>query len=278
MTLSKRGETQTEAFGPHGTRGVYLARTPGISGDRDEYVYTKEGSRGLENQQVLEVRHQPPRTTFNYGEDPYGGQHSENSQESLRSQVAGLSSRLSGPMAQARLDYIKPLAEGGQLKLFGQSKTIPASSTVDYLEGTKEARAMTPTMLGIAQNRTLLERGRGLEASTDLSEHSVKLVSHLQEKGVIGGEEPEVSNEMRFRTPITHYPNPGDVKLSHQEVMAGRATGRAALRGGTTDVTRMRYEAAMRASNPDWKPNREREYRDRRLAEANARLFADRGD
>jgi hypothetical protein len=122
----------------------------------------------------------------------------------------------------------------GAPKLFGMA-SYPGESRVDYLQGTKAARVHVATMLGIAQNRNITQRGRSLTAATDLSEHSHRLVGHLAQKGVTD-HPAEVSNSLGFvdsHAYDTYGPTPETI--SPGEVAQGRKTMRRVLKGGSPD-------------------------------------------
>ena len=73
---------------------------------------------------------------------------------------------------------------GGQIPLFQHESGRPRSE-VNGLFMTEDARHMASTMIGVAAEHTLQERGRILESSTNLSSHSERVVEHLQGIGVV---------------------------------------------------------------------------------------------
>lgn len=189
----------------------------------DEYEYVTEDPKGspktgLAAQQSMEVTHYPPVTSYHYPGSP----------------------REPGTDV-ARTDYFESQYTD-EPKLFGMAHD-PGISMVTYMEGTERAKAIAPTMLGLAQLKTFRERGRFLQAPDDLSEHSVRMVKKLQEKGSIPTDElmrPTVTNQMDFRDP---YPNwrpdayagrrPAMDRVPGEDVRLGQKIGRAVIQGHT---------------------------------------------
>jgi hypothetical protein len=176
----------------------------------------------------MNVLHQPDE--YSYAMSSGGGQGSGRWHVSDLPQDYVAERAQHGGMNDAESELMKPVLEGGQQRLFG-TEYKPGSSTVHTMIGTKEARPMTLTMLGIAQNRTLQEHGRSLTPSTDLSQHSAALVGHLQSRGIVGGDAPSITNQTQFRTDPVGFDPTGAERLSHQEVMQGRSTARNMIRG-----------------------------------------------
>ena len=231
----KRPGEQFEQFGPRGTRMVTReSEDIGSRGEYDTYRYAKENPEpedwnGWETHQTLGIGHTPPKTGYadwQGNTSASGGLRNPDHNHLVREAHEEISDNqmLAASSSKPR-----------QLKLFGMGYE-PGRSKVEYMGGTREGRVMTGTMLGIAQNDTMRERGRGLEPSEDLSEHSSKLVGNLRKKGVVAGEgTPEITNDLqfdRFPEPLHGFGYSEQTRLPHAEVMAGRETARRILRGG----------------------------------------------
>ena len=113
----------------------------------------------------------------------------------------------------------------------------PRPPIVDTLFVHSDAASMVPTMLGVAQNYMHQRHGRAgdLVPSHDLSEHSSKVVKHLQDAGAV---DKKYSNAVT--NSITREEHPvatttmewvqGE-KVSSEERRAGFQTAKRALRG-----------------------------------------------
>lgn len=84
----------------------------------------------------------------------------------------------------------EPMARGEQGKLFEHSQVEKSRTELTGIFTAKSARHMVPTMLGVAQRRSVEHFGQGLSPSRDLSQHSSRLVSHLQDRGVVDSSAP----------------------------------------------------------------------------------------
>lgn len=112
------------------------------------------------------------------------------------------------------------------------------SNEVHILETTRADRAMAPTMLGIAELESIRDTGKGLTPSTDLSDHSNRMVNKLAERGAVKdwyGREYE--NDMDFMT-YTHSISPeafdrhwAKSQVPDANVRAGKSIVRNILRG-----------------------------------------------
>jgi hypothetical protein len=95
-------------------------------------------------------------------------------------------------------------------------------------------RAVGLTLLGMAQNVAVRQTGHGLGTPEDLSRHSARMVSRLQQRGVIPAEaRSEVKNEYDWGESEAAYVPPGQrpgQTIDPEEVMAGRRTVRSILR------------------------------------------------
>jgi hypothetical protein len=211
-------------FGPQAPRRVTHYRT----GDRDVYKYSKEDPEsrtGWAEHQELQVKHTPTQAAYTH-QDEQGGIRR------LRGGPGAVPEDYGGGLRTERAAHdLRLNAHRGQQKLFGMA-VDPGRSEVDYMAGSREGRTMSFTMLGIAHNRAMAERGRSLSAPTDLSEHSSKLVHHLRERGLAEGEgAPPITNNIQFQDwTQTHHMETGEKQLPHEEVMAGRHTSRQILR------------------------------------------------
>lgn len=145
----------------------------------------------------------------------------------------------------AMQDAVKPgnynenwQAASREPQLFGVHGPEPTPPTVEMLEMTKQDRAMAPTLLGIGQIESIRRSGQGLTPSTDLSDHSDRMVGKLANRGAIddwGGRERW--NDMDF-LPESPYSTGEDMWQRHygphavprQDVSAGRSLSRNLLR------------------------------------------------
>lgn len=88
-------------------------------------------------------------------------------------------------------------------KMAGTMTVLPDSdrtANVYFMGVDPRHRHIVPTMIGIAQ-REMSAYGMELQPSTDLSEHSSRLVRKLQGRGLVtGSAESEASNDIEFRS------------------------------------------------------------------------------
>lgn len=121
----------------------------------------------------------------------------------------------------------------GAPKLFGHAHT-PAQAKVESFFGSKESRAMTGPMLGIAQSDAVRRWGTPLQASSDLSHHSSRLANKLGALGAHqGGSSAGVTNNYDFdeADDLVGAPPEGE-RVPDAEVDAGRRLFRHTLRAG----------------------------------------------
>lgn len=184
---------------------------------------------------MMMVYHRPDRTAYDYAD------HDNVPWTDFNSIHTGPSPEPSDPdpgspgMRMARRDRLSP-DDANQPTLFGMH-TDPGVSKVDFLVGTKRGRIHAGTMLGIAQNRNITERGRSLVASDDLSPHSHRMVNKLASAGATDPTEHEdPNNSMTFReAPYSYHYMDDSEAISPSEARGGRNTIRRALKGGDPD-------------------------------------------
>jgi hypothetical protein len=103
---------------------------------------------------------------------------------------------------------------------------------VDWLGVDPEHRHIVPTLLGVGQVDAEAE-GKSLMPSHNLSEHSSRVVQHLQKRGLVTqSAETEPSNDIGFR--MGKYVHPNDrqgERLNTGHVEGGRHLIRKALKG-----------------------------------------------
>jgi hypothetical protein len=121
--------------------------------------------------------------------------------------------------------------ENTQLPLF-RGRDNPAWNKVEVMEMTQSARAMAPTMLGVAQAQSIRETGRGLTASTDLSEHSSRMTRRLQESGHVPADvEVKATNSMDWIRPYRGTVN-REAEVPISTVLEGRQLMRGVVKEG----------------------------------------------
>src|SRR5262245_16386798 len=135
----------------------------------------------------------------------------------------------------AGFHYEKADAQGNrQGTLFGLGGSAPGRREVFSLFAERAHRGVVPTLLGIAEHHAQ-NLGQTLVPSTDLSEHSSRLVGHLKRKGVLGAEtsDPEEGGTNAIQFSSLGYVQAKDRQgqpIPEHQVKAGRATARRLAR------------------------------------------------
>lgn len=122
--------------------------------------------------------------------------------------------------------------ENDQMELFSH-KISPASSEVGYVNSTKSGRLHFPLIMGIANNDAMRITGTPLRPSDDLSEHSLRAVENLRNRGLIDDSvdiPDSPTNDMTFSRFAFHVIPGNYKKIPEQEVRAGKQTIRELLR------------------------------------------------
>lgn len=117
---------------------------------------------------------------------------------------------------------------GETIPLFEREETAP-HSTIETLAGTEAARVPAMTLLGIADVETQRDYGRSPISSASLSDHSRRLLQHLEDVRAATLPDHEVNNLTYWdenRAVASGSPLPRDV------VRAGRNRLRSVLRSG----------------------------------------------
>jgi hypothetical protein len=116
-----------------------------------------------------------------------------------------------------------------QGRLFPYTAPTKPEHEVHELFGTKEDRVGNMTMLGMAENAAR-EEGATLLPSTDLSQHSSRLVGKLKMAGVVDSDaSTRVTNDSQFHEPWSIRMG-GKARVPAEEVEAGRQTVRKTLK------------------------------------------------
>jgi hypothetical protein len=126
----------------------------------------------------------------------------------------------------------------GQVPLF-QHYSQPATNKVEHLQSTKNDRVAATTLLGIADRESQLE-GRGpLAPSNNLSDHSLRMVDHLERKGATKTPTNLESNDLDFiKEHNTNFLNDNEfTPIPDDTVKAGRRRVREVLRTPKPQVT-----------------------------------------
>jgi hypothetical protein len=144
------------------------------------------------------------------------------------------------PTADSREDFNYYSREhaaghGGQLPLFLQQHVAPREVVTDLYAG-EAHRVAAMTMVGAALNFNQQQYGRQLQPSMSLSPHSAKLVSHLQEAGIVDpARHVDVMNDTGFDseqvqpTPASFWKQQSDRTLDEGEIRRGRTTIRSII-------------------------------------------------
>lgn len=147
-------------------------------------------------------------------------------------------------------------AQSGAPKLFGMSQ-IPGQSKVVYASGTKGGRVHLGGLLGLAYMDTQRSYpGRQLQASSDLSPHSARLVGKSKGRGLVSAEHRRSGeNQMDFTESYpedvigvhAHAQHMGHDVLTPAETRTGSRTMRTLLKNPTLD----KPDRVRRVTNPD---------------------------
>lgn len=153
------------------------------------------------------------------------------------SPAAYVSTRYTPDMYYGTMRHHDSFNHDGQGVLF---QALPERHEIDEAYSTKDARHHIPTLLGMAAQHSLQQRGRLPRASADLSVHSNQLVNKFADLGIIespaqrGKEQPLNSigweagaDSAQWRSQNTKYA--GD-EVPFERVNAGRQFVRDALR------------------------------------------------
>lgn len=103
---------------------------------------------------------------------------------------------------------------GEQAPLFHMSTSEP--HTVEELFASPQHRHMVMPLLGMIQNRALARTGRNAAPSDNLSAHSVTLVNHLRDAGMVSGPPAVRTNSFGFDQDFSNprY-NQGTIERTH---------------------------------------------------------------
>jgi len=121
--------------------------------------------------------------------------------------------------------------KNAQLPLFAYDVT-PAKHEVASVSGTERGRTHFPLLLSMANNDSMKRYNRPLEAPTDLSKHSLKIVKNLQQRGVIE-RNPEIpaypTNDITFEDDPDYVVSHGFEKIGNEEKVEGKESLRRML-------------------------------------------------
>lgn len=119
-----------------------------------------------------------------------------------------------------------------QIPLFRQSASPPRNE-VYIMTTAKQHRAMAGTMLGVANRDAEENTGHGLSSTSNLSKHSMQMVSKLADRGVVPRKDvpAALGNEMTFDPPLPNRPAPeGSTPVSREDMERGRKAFRDTIR------------------------------------------------
>lgn len=123
--------------------------------------------------------------------------------------------------------------ENEQLTLF-KHRYLPARSVVNNVGGTERGRTHFPLLLAIANNESLREHGIPLSPPKNLSDHSLKIVQGLNERGLLPKGTtipPYAMNSITFDDyPHLEARSSDDTPISEQEIREGKNSLRQMLR------------------------------------------------
>lgn len=144
--------------------------------------------------------------------------------------------------------WVKP---GTQQSLFTYLPELPEQYTLSYLGGSRIGRIHSMNLLGIAKN-IADSRGVALKPSSDLSRHSLPLVSKLAEHNVISHSEVPTgtTNELDFDDNYfvsdSNLEQSYPIELDKDTISKGRETVRNVIKG-----SRPTRRASKPGDNPD---------------------------
>ena len=215
---------------------------------------------GAKETGVLEVMHQPAMSSTRYA-GPVGEPTTATGPDVKPEHNQGWNKRWAertavGQSSNRKNQFTNVNEVEGQIPLFLHRSTH-ASDKVDTLIMSREGRVMAPTMLGVAANRATAATGRDLQAPTNLSQHSDRMVGKLKAAGAVPAEHRRSGdfNNLNFvpardrsikggleglHSHLTHWAErtenvPGataEVPVAASEVKRGQRTSRNVLRAG----------------------------------------------
>jgi hypothetical protein len=128
----------------------------------------------------------------------------------------------------------------GQIPLFTH-ESRPPTSTVSLVRGTKDARMQSMHLLALADVDTMVERGRNLQADSNLSAHSNRLVQKLEGKGSLAAPQNKTRNTLTFSDEPWESDAP-DRTFTQGEVRTAKGRLRSVLRGQRKQKPQEQYE------------------------------------
>jgi hypothetical protein len=145
------------------------------------YAQPKDPMSGARHVGMLEVAHHPA-TSHNL----YAGPIGEHTQSSAMAQ--GWNSKWAGKYSvgsswNPRNEHINTHDIPGQIPLF-LNRSSHARDTVDLMSMAHEGRHMASTLLGVAGDESIAQ-GRHLQAPTNLSVHSERMIGKLKSTGAV---------------------------------------------------------------------------------------------